>query len=88
MYQGYLSSLSSQWLCIYVNWTLSGIDELIPSQQAQNQARVGQDCGVLRVGVEAWIWFTAAEIFDASIQSLFYSLTIVTKICNFDSARD
>ena len=61
---------------------------LFGSQQAQNRAWIGQDCGVLRVGVEAWIWFAAAEIFDASIQSLFCSLTMVTKICNFDSARD
>jgi len=30
----------------------------------------------------------AAEIFDASRLSLFCSLSIVMKICNFDSARD
>ena len=61
---------------------------LFGSQQAHNRVWIGQDYGILRVGVEAWIWFTATEIFDASIQSLFCSLTMVTKICNFDSARD
>ena len=61
---------------------------LFGSQQAQNRAWVGEDCGVLRVGVEALIWFADAEIFDASIQSLFCSLIMFMKIWNFSSVRD
>ena len=88
MYQYYLSPLASQWLCIYVNWTLSGIDELI-------QITTGSESGTGR----SRLWgfederrskdmVVAAEIFDASRLSLFCSLSIVMKICNFDSARD
>jgi len=49
---------------------------------------MGQDCEVLRVGVEGLVWFAAAEIFDVSRLSLFCSPTIVMQICKFDSVRD
>jgi len=68
--------------------TLPGIDELI-------QITTGSESGMGRSrlwGFEderrSMDMVVAAEIFDASRLSLFSSLTIVMKICNFDSARD
>ena len=68
--------------------TLVGIDEL-------TQITIGSESGVGR----SRLWdfedvcrstdmIVAAEIFDASRLSLLYSLTMVTKVCNFDSVRD
>ena len=79
MYQYYLSSLASQWLCIYVILTLSGIDELI---QITTGSELGMD------GSRLWGFegrcrsigtVIAAEIFDASRPSLFSSLTMVMR---------
>ena len=90
MYQYYLSPLASQWLCIYVNWTLSGIDELI-----QIQMITGSELGMGRSSLWGFEgrcrridMVIAAVIFDVSRLSLFCSLTMVMEICNFDSARD
>jgi len=88
MHQDHLSSLASQWLCRYVILTLPGIDELI-------QITTGSESGMGKSrlwGFEderrSMDMVVAAEIFDASRLSLFSSLTIGMKICNFDSARD
>ena len=88
MYQYYLFPLASQWLCIYVNWTLSGIDELIQiitgSELGMGRSRLwGFEGRCRRIDM-----VIAAVIFDVSILSLFSSLTMVMQICNFDSARD
>ena len=67
---------------------MPGIDELI-------QITIGSESGMGRSrllgfegGRRSMDMVVAAEIFDASRLSLFCSLSIVMKICNFDSARD
>ena len=88
MYQYYLSPLASQWLCIYVNWTLSGIDELIQiitgSELGMGRSRLwGFEGRCRRIDM-----VIAAVIFDVSRLSLFSSLTMVMHICKLDSVGD
>ena len=80
MYQGYLSSVASQCLKIYVNLTLPGIDELIQittgSESGMGGSRLWDFEGVCRrIGT-----VIADEIFDVSNLFLFCGLTIVMQI--------
>ena len=88
MYQGYHSSVASQWLCIYVSLTLSGIDEHIQiitdSQLGIDGSRLWDfDGGRRRIDM-----VIAAVIFDVSRLSFFCGPTIVMQICKLDSVRD
>ena len=88
MYQYYLSYLASQYPCIYVNWTLSGIDDLIQIPTGSELGIDGSRLWDFEGGCRRIDVVIAAVIFDISILFLFCSLIMVIQICYFDSVRD